>query len=57
MCLKFPFSLYRKEWIEIAKPDCTVCSEPAIGDFYNHEWEQIRLCDNRYKKLFLAEEA
>jgi len=42
------WNLYSQEYINHESPKCSVCGDSAIGDYYDKDWKQIRLCKNCY---------
>ena len=45
------WNFYSKEYIEQDSPQCSICNDDAIGDFYDRDWQQIRLCRDCYDVL------
>ena len=45
------WNFYRDGYIKQEFPLCSICNNLAIGDFYDRDWQQIRLCRDCYKEI------
>ena len=45
------WNFYRDEYIKQESPLCSICNNLVIGDFYDRDWQQIRLCRDCYDVL------
>ncbi len=45
------WNFYRDEYIKQESQLCSICNNLAIGDFYDRDWQQIRLCGDCYDVL------
>lgn len=45
------WNFYSGDYIKQEPPQCSICDNDAIGDFYDRDWQQIRLCRDCYDAL------
>jgi len=45
------WNFYYGEYIKQESPQCNICNNIAIGDFYDRDWQRIKLCKECYEAL------
>lgn len=45
------WNLYSDDYIKQESPPCSLCNNKAIGDLYDRNWQQIKLCKECYDVL------
>lgn len=45
------WNLYSESYIKQESPLCSLCNKKAIGDLYDRDWKQIKLCQECYGVL------
>lgn len=44
------WNFYAKSYIMEYQPECSHCDDVAIGDYYDMDWNHIKLCEICYHK-------